>query len=188
MSGNWNPVIDSGRASLCSRSRCWVDCIMNIRRRRALPEHGKSDKFDATRIIAEDNYFRRSSLSACAVCNKRLMVGDGLRRSGLAIRTYSIPAVLAPMNLMLQLPSTDLARTTSGAPMRCLDSGWRDGVRACGADDRCRAEADRDLVRAGRTDRRETVMHFGLVARATRAHTIVAGGYSGNPREEICPT
>jgi hypothetical protein len=48
-------TIDWGRALLCSRSRCWVDCIMNIRGRRALPEDGKSDKFDATRIIAEDS-------------------------------------------------------------------------------------------------------------------------------------
>jgi hypothetical protein len=44
-----------------------VDCIMNIRGRRALPEDGKSDKFDATRIIAEDTWYRALSARSGAI-------------------------------------------------------------------------------------------------------------------------
>jgi hypothetical protein len=48
------PVIDWGKVSLYSESRCWVDSIMNIRWHRASPEDGEIDKLDATRVIAED--------------------------------------------------------------------------------------------------------------------------------------
>lgn len=47
--GNRNPAIDWGRALLCSRNRCWVDCIMSIRWRRGSPDRGRRYQLNLTR-------------------------------------------------------------------------------------------------------------------------------------------